>query len=176
EMKKYGYSPGLSGGSIAIGGTLGVVIPPSTALIIIAIQSEQSITQLFTAAVLPGFIVGVALVATVLLLCWRRPHPGPPGPKVSWGRQLRALTGVLEVVFLLALVIGGMAAGWFPRTGSGPVGQCGTLLIGMVTASRTLRQASTTTVERRRISAMVLRLSPGAVGYGRVLRLTRLPF
>src|SRR5690606_20765063 len=89
EMKKYGYSPGLSGGSIAIGGTLGVVIPPSTALIIIAIQSEQSITQLFTAAVLPGFIVGVALVATVLLLCWRRPHLGPPGPKVSWGRKLR---------------------------------------------------------------------------------------
>ncbi len=176
EMKKYRYDPGLSGGSVAIGGTLGVVIPPSTALIIIAIQSEQSITQLFTAAVLPGFIVGAALVATVLLLCWRRPHLGPPGPKVSWGRKLRALTGVIEVVFLFALVIGGMAAGWFTPTEAGAVGAFGALLIALVTRNLTLRQAWTTTVESLRISAMVLLLITGAVVFGRFLSLTRLPF
>jgi len=176
EMKKYGYSPALSGGSVAIGGTLGVVIPPSTALIIIAIQAEQSIAQLFTAAVIPGLIVGLALVATVILVCWRRPELGPPGPKVSWGRKLRALTGVIEVVVLFAIVIGGMAAGWFTPTEAGAVGAFGALLIALVTRNLTLRQAWETTVESLRISAMVLLLITGAVVFGRFLSLTRLPF
>ena len=176
EMKKYRYDPGLSGGSVAIGGTLGVVIPPSTALIIIAIQSEQSITELFTAALVPGLIVGVVLVASVVLLCWRRPHLGPPGPKVPWARKLRALTGVIEVVILFATVIGGMVAGWFTPTEAGAVGAFGALLIAVVTRKLTLRQVWETTVESLRISAMVLLLITGAVVFGRFLSLTRLPF
>lgn len=176
EMKKYRYDPGLSGGSVAIGGTLGVVIPPSTALIIIAIQSEQSITELFTAALVPGLIVGVVLVASVVLLCWRRPHLGPPGPKVPWARKLRALTGVIEVVILFATVIGGMVAGWFTPTEAGAVGAFGALLIALVTRKLTLRQVWETTVESLRISAMVLLLITGAVVFGRFLSLTRLPF
>src|SRR5690606_30705888 len=174
--KKYRYDPGLSGGSVAIGGTLGVVIPPSTALIIIAIQSEQSITQLFTAALVPGLIVGVVLVASVVLLCWRRPHLGPPGPKVPWSRKLRALSGVIEVVILFATVIGGMVAGWFTPTEAGAVGAFGALLIALVTRKLTLRQVWETTVESLRISAMVLLLITGAVVFGRFLSLTRLPF
>lgn len=176
EMKKYRYDPALSGGSVAIGGTLGVVIPPSTALIIIAIQSEQSITELFTAALVPGLIVGAVLVASVVLLCWRRPHLGPPGPKVPWARKLRALTGVIEVVVLFATVIGGMAAGWFTPTEAGAVGAFGALLIALATRKLTLRQVWETTVESLRISAMVLLLITGAVVFGRFLSLTRLPF
>jgi len=176
EMKKYRYDPALSGGSVAIGGTLGVVIPPSTALIIIAIQSEQSITELFTAALVPGLIVGAVLVASVVLLCWRRPHLGPPGPKVPWARKLRALTGVIEVVILFATVIGGMAAGWFTPTEAGAVGAFGALLIALATRKLTLRQVWETTVESLRISAMVLLLITGAVVFGRFLSLTRLPF
>src|SRR5690606_3704020 len=176
EMKKYRYDPALSGGSVAIGGTLGVVLPPSTALIIIAIQSEQSITELFTAALVPGLIVGAVLVASVVLLCWRRPHLGPPGPKVPWARKLRALTGVIEVVILFATVIGGMAAGWFTPTEAGAVGAFGALLIALVTRKLTLRQVWETTVESLRMSAMALLLITGAVVFGRFLSLTRLPF
>jgi tripartite ATP-independent transporter DctM subunit len=176
EMKKYNYDRGLSGASVAIGGTLGVVIPPSTALIIIAIQTEQSISALFTAALLPGLIVGAVLVGTVILLCWRRPALGPPGPRVAWADKFRALTGVVEVVILFTAVIGGMAVGWFTPTEAGAVGAFGALVIALVRRNLTMAQACAAIVESLRISAMVLLLITGAVVFGRFLSLTRLPF
>ena len=176
EMKKYEYDPGLSGASVAIGGTLGVVIPPSTALIIIAIQSEQSISALFTAALVPGLIVGGVLVATVIGLCWLRPELGPPGPRTSWATKLRALTGVIEVVVLFGTVIGGMALGWFTPTEAGAVGACGALAIAVVGGNLNLRNAWGATTESLRVSAMVLLLITGAVVFGRFLSLTRMPF
>ena len=176
EMKRYKYDPGFAGASVAVGGTLGVVIPPSTALIIIAIQSEQSITKLFTAALVPGLIVGVVLVLTAILVAWRRPELGPRGPKVSWGARLRALTGVIEVLILFLLVIGGLALGWFTPTEAGAVGAFGVLVTALVTRQLTIKQAWMATLESLRISAMVLLLIAGAVMFGRFLSLTRLPF
>lgn len=176
EMKKYNYDPGLSGASVAIGGTLGVVIPPSTALIIIAIQSEQSISALFTAALIPGLIVGAVLVITVITLCWLKPELGPPGPKTSWSTKLRSLTGVIEVVVLFSAVIGGMALGWFTPTEAGAVGAFGALLIAVVGGNLTPTKAWEATTESLRVSAMVLLLITGAVVFGRFLSLTRLPF
>jgi len=176
EMKRYKYDPGFAGASVAVGGTLGVVIPPSTALIIIAIQSEQSISRLFTAALVPGLIVGFVLVATAVVVSWRRPELGPPGPKVSWSARFRALTGVIEVVIVFVLVIGGLVFGWFTPTEAGAVGAFGILVTSLVTRQLTLRQAWSATVESLRISAMVLLLIAGAVMFGRFLSLTRLPF
>ena len=176
EMKRYKYNPALSGGSVAIGGTLGVLIPPSTALIIIAIQSEQSISALFVAALVPGLLVGVLLVATVLLLCWRRPHLGPPGPKVSWAERFRALTGIVEAMVLFGLVIGGLYVGWFTPTEAGAVGAFGAIVIALSRRSITPVQLWGAVVESLRISAMVVLLVTGAVVFGRFLSLTRLPF
>lgn len=176
EMKKYNYDPALSGGSVAIGGTLGVLIPPSTALIIIAIQSEQSIARLFVAALVPGLIVGALLVVSVLVLCWRRPALGPPGPRVGWGERICALTGVIEALLLFALVIGGLYLGWFTPTEAGAVGAFGAIVIALVRRNLTLRQLWGAVVETLRISAMVVLLVTGAVVFGRFLSLTRLPF
>lgn len=176
EMKKYDYDPALSGGSVAIGGTLGVLIPPSTALIIIAIQSEQSISRLFVAALIPGLIVGALLVVSVLVLCWRRPALGPPGPKVGWGERFRSLTGVTEALLLFALVIGGLYLGWFTPTEAGAVGAFGAIVIALARRTLTVRQTWGAVVESLRISAMVVLLVTGAVVFGRFLSLTRLPF
>lgn len=176
EMKKYHYDPGLAGASVAIGGTLGVVIPPSTALIIIAIQSEQSISELFTAALVPGLIVGAVLVLTVIGLCWLKPELGPAGPKCSWSKKFRSLTGVIEVVILFGAVIGGMALGWFTPTEAGAVGAFGALLIAVAGGNLNFRTAWQATNESLRVSAMVLLLITGAVVFGRFLSLTRLPF
>ncbi|MDT0276368.1 TRAP transporter large permease [Blastococcus goldschmidtiae] len=176
EMKKYGYSPALSGGSVAIGGTLGVLIPPSTALIIIAIQSEQSITRLFVAALIPGLIVGALLVITVLVLCRFKPELGPAGPKVPWGERLRSLGGVSEAVVLFALVIGGLYLGWFTPTEAGAVGAFGAIVIALARRQLTVASMWTAVVESLRISAMVVLLVAGAVVFGRFLSLTRLPF
>lgn len=175
RLKEYGYSPALSGGSIAIGGTLGVVIPPSTALIIIAIQTEQSIAGLFVAAIVPGLILGLLLLLTVLVVCWRRPELGPPGPKSTWGQRWRALGGAGEAVLLFVTVIGGLYLGWFTPTEAGAVGAFGAIVIALVRRNLNMRVLWQAVQESLRITAMVVLLIAGAVVFGTFLTLTRVP-
>lgn len=176
EMKKYNYKPSVAGGAVAIGGTLGVLIPPSTALIIIAVQSEQSISKLFQAALFPGLLVGVLLVITSLVVCWRNPEYGPPGPKATWGERFRSLTGVIEVAILFFVAIVGMFMGLFTPTEAAAVGAVGALVIALVGRSLSVRMLTTATLETLRTSAMVVLLIAGAVVFGRFLAVTRMPF
>jgi tripartite ATP-independent transporter DctM subunit len=176
EMRKYRYAPTLSSGSVAIGGTLGVVIPPSIVLIVIAIQTEQSIGRLFVAAIVPGLLLTLLLLATVFVICRRRPELGPTGPAVAWRERLRSLAGVLETVVLFALVIGGLSRGWFTPSEAGAVGAFGALLIALARRRLSLAKLKTAALETVRISAMVVLLITGAVVFGRFLAVTRLPF
>lgn len=176
ELKKYRYDAALSGGAIAIGGTLGVVIPPSTALIIIAIQSEQSIARLFVATIVPGLILGALLVVTVLVKCRLNPALGPPGPKVGWGERFRALGGVVEALILFVAVIGGLYLGWFTPPEAGAAGAFGAIVIAAARHNLTARTLWLSVQETLRISAMVVLLITGAVVFARFLTLTRLPF
>jgi tripartite ATP-independent transporter DctM subunit len=176
EMRKYRYAPTLSSGSVAIGGTLGVVIPPSIVLIVIAIQTEQSIGRLFVAAIVPGLLLTLLLLATVFVICRRRPELGPAGPAVAWRERLRSLAGVLETVVLFALVIGGLSRGWFTPSEAGAVGAFGALLIALARRRLSLAKLKTAALETVRISAMVVLLITGAVVFGRFLAVTRLPF
>lgn len=176
EMKRYGYDQGLSTGSVAIGGTLGVVIPPSVVLIIIGVQTEQSITHLFIASIVPGIILTVLFLLTVLLLCMRNPDLGPPGPSTGTREKLISLSGAAEALILFALVIGGLYAGWFTPTESGAAGSFGALLIGMGRRKLSKQEFITAIAETIRISAMVVLLITGAVVFGRFLTVTRLPF
>ena len=116
EMKRYHYDQALSTGSVAIGGTLGVVIPPSVVLIIIAVQTEQSITQLFLASIVPGLFLTGLFLATVFIICLKNPSLGPPGPRTAMREKLISLTGAVEAMILFLLVIGGLYAGWFTPT------------------------------------------------------------
>lgn len=176
EMKKYGYQRSLAGGAVAIGGTLGVLIPPSTALIIIAVQSEQSISRLFQAALVPGIAVGALLVVTALTICWMKPAYGPPGPKATWGQRFRSLTGVIEVAALFFVAIVGMFVGLFTPTEAAAVGAVGALVIALIGRSLSPRMFTTAVLETLRTSAMVVLLIAGAVVFGRFLAVTRMPF
>ncbi|KIH99071.1 C4-dicarboxylate ABC transporter permease [Streptomonospora alba] len=176
EMKKYGYSQRLAGGAVAVGGTLGILIPPSTALIIIAVQSQQSITKLFQAALAPGLLVGVLLLATVFVMCWFQPRLGPPGPKATWRQRFTSLGGVLQVGVLFLVVIGGIFAGLFTPTEAAAVGALGAVVIGVAGRNLTWAVFWTSVIETLRISAMVILLVAGAVVFGRFLTLSRLPF
>lgn len=176
EMKKYNYDKALSTGSVAIGGTLGVVIPPSVVLIIIAVQTEQSITQLFLASIVPGIFLTVMFIATVLILCMRNPNLGTPGPPVAMRDRLLSLTGALETVILFLLVIGGLYAGWFTPTEAGAAGSFGAFLIGISRRKLSKKGFINSISETIRISAMVVLLITGAVIFGRFLTVTRLPF
>jgi tripartite ATP-independent transporter DctM subunit len=176
EMRRYGYDPALSTGAIAVGGTLGVVIPPSVVLIVIAVQTEQSLLRLFVAAVIPGLILTALFLATIVWMCKRNPALGPLGPATSWGEKFRALTGVIEALALFSLVIGGLYMGWFTPTEAGAAGAFGALAIGLIQRSLNLKGIVMSIIESVRISAMVVLLIAGAVLFGRFLTVSRLPF
>ena len=175
EMKKYKYDDSLATGSIAGAGTLGPMIPPSGGLIVYGIITEQSITDLFLAAILPGIMLAVLFVIGVYALCRRNPNLGPPGPKTSRAEKIRALPGIIEVGGLFALAIGGLFAGLFTPTQAGSVGAAGALLIGFMRRTLTSRAIWDATVEAVEISCMVLCLITGAVVFGHFLSLSKIP-
>ena len=176
EMKRYHYDQALSTGSVAIGGTLGVVIPPSVVLIIIAVQTEQSITQLFLASIVPGLFLTGLFLATVFIICLKNPSLGPPGPRTAMREKLISLTGAVEAMILFLLVIGGLYAGWFTPTEAGAAGSFGACLIGLARRKLSKKEFVNAIAETIRISAMVVLLITGAVIFGRFLTVTRLPF
>jgi len=125
EMKKYNYDDTLATGTVAASGTLGILIPPSTILIVYGILTEESIGKLFIAGVLPGILLSISFAATVVILCLRNPAIGPPGASTSWGDKLRAITGIIETIILFLLAIGGLFLGWFSPTQAGAIGAGG---------------------------------------------------
>ncbi|MGQ9826052.1 MAG: TRAP transporter large permease [Desulfotomaculales bacterium] len=175
QMQKYRYDPALSAGSVACGGTLGVVIPPSVVLIVIAIQTGQSVGQLFVASVVPGVLLGLLFLFTVFLLCARNPELGPAGEKASLPERLAALPGVIETLILFFLVVGGLYRGWFTPTEAGAAGSCGALLLALVQRKINREKFTRAVLETVRISAMVIMLVAGGVVFGRFLTLAGLP-
>jgi C4-dicarboxylate transporter DctM subunit len=129
EMRKRGYSDALATGSIAAGGTLGSIIPPSGALIVFGILAEVSIGKLFTAAIVPGVTQALLYVVTIVLLCKWRPSIGPALPKASWAERRQAFIRMIDLIALIVLVLGGIMLGWFTPTEAASVGASGALLL-----------------------------------------------
>ncbi|MCL5941917.1 MAG: TRAP transporter large permease [Actinobacteria bacterium] len=175
-MQKYKYDDALSAGSVAVGGTLGVVIPPSVVLIIIALQTEQSIAQLFVASIIPGLILSGLFIATIYALCRRNPKLGPAGPKVTLKEKVVALNGVIETLVLFLFVIGGMYAGWFTPTEGGAAGSFGALVIALVRRKLNWPGFKAAVLDTLHTSAMVILLVVGATVLGRFLTFSRMPY
>lgn len=129
EMRRAGYDLKLATGALAAGGTLGVLIPPSGALIVYGVIAEQSIGKLFTAAVLPGLTQALFYLVVVWLICRRNPTLGPPGPRANWRARFAALGGIIDIVALVLFVLAGIMIGWFTPTEAAAVGSAGALAI-----------------------------------------------
>jgi len=176
QMKKYGYDPALSTGSVAAGGTLGVVIPPSVVTIVIALQTGQPIALLFIANIIPGLLLAALFLLTVAFVCMKNPEIGPAGPKTTFREKIASLPGVLETLILFLLVIGGLYAGWFTPTEAGAAGSFGALIIALLQRKLDLKSFIQAVTDTLRTSAMVIMLIAGAVVFGRFLTVTRFPF
>ena len=176
EMKKYGYDDELATGTVASAGTLGILIPPSTVLIVYGILTEESIGKLFVAGIIPGILLTLFFVITVILLCWRNPKLGPPGPKTSFKEKIKSISGIIEAVILFALTIGGLFLGWFSPTQAGAIGAAGALGIGIVRRKLTFKKLFDSARDGLRTACMVLFIITGATVFGHFLAISNLPF
>ncbi|WP_417742459.1 TRAP transporter large permease [Salipiger sp.] len=139
EMDRFNYSPRLSTGVVAAGGTLGILIPPSTGFVIYAILTEQSIGRLFMAGVLPGILLLTLFLLTVLLLCALKPSLGPKGPATTLSEKGRAFLGAIPILVVILLTIGGIYTGVFSPTEAAGVGAALVIVIGAVSRTLDLR-------------------------------------
>ena len=138
EMERFKYDDSLSTGAVAAGGTLGILIPPSTGFVIYAILTEQSIGRLFMAGVLPGLLLLSMFVLTVLLMCLIRPEFGPRGPRTSFDEKRRAMVGATPILILVVVTIGGIYLGFFSPEEAAGVGAGLAVIYGLVTRTLSL--------------------------------------
>ena len=139
EMERFGYDPRLSTGAVAAGGTLGILIPPSTGFVIYAILTQESIGRLFLAGVFPGLLLLLMFVLTATVICWINPAMGPAGPRTTLSEKMRAMVGALPILSVIVLTIGGIYTGIFSPVEASAVGAGLIILIGLVARTLTLK-------------------------------------
>ena len=175
EMKRHGYSGRLSTATLATGGTLGILIPPSVPLVVYAILTEQNIAKLFAAAMVPGLLAMLGYLAVIGLLCHARPDMAPPGERASWGERRRALFDIWPIVLIFAIVFGGIYGGLFSPTEGAAVGAIATFVAGVTQRELTLPGLQTSLLGTAETSAMVFMIFLGADMMNATLALTAMP-
>jgi C4-dicarboxylate transporter DctM subunit len=175
EMKRYNYDASIATGCVASAGSLAILIPPSTILIIYGILTEGSIGKLFAAGILPGLLLSTLFAITVYVLCWFKPSLAPAGAKATWKERIASLPGVISVLLLFSFVMAGLFVGWFTPTEAGAAGSIGALIIALLGRTLTWRGFLNSLADTTRISAMVFLIVAGGTIYGHFLAITRLP-
>jgi tripartite ATP-independent transporter DctM subunit len=176
EMKKYRYQDSLATGVVAAGGSLGILIPPSVIFIIYGIMTEQSIGKLFMAGIVPGILLTVLFILTVIIWATLKPELAPRGPTTTLKEKLHSLSGLVETLILFGMVMGGLFFGIFTPTEAGSIGAMGTLIIAVIRRNINLKGFIQALFETTRISCMVLVIVAGATIFGHFLAITRIPF
>ncbi|MEX2127411.1 MAG: TRAP transporter large permease [Xanthobacteraceae bacterium] len=175
EMRRYNYDPRLATGTVAAGGTLGILIPPSTAFIVYAILTEQSIGRLLLAGFLPGLLLTVLFVSTIAI--WTRVNPklGPPGPVATWPERVRALGQGGPMVAIVVSSIGGIYLGVFTVSEAAAIGAFLALVYAFYKRTVTGESIQFILLETVKITAFVFLVLIGALVFGPFLALTGLP-
>jgi tripartite ATP-independent transporter DctM subunit len=175
EMRRYNYDARLATGVVAAGGTLGILIPPSTVLVIYAILTEQSIGKLFLAGFLPGLLLTALFVLTVVIVCGYRPGFGPPGERLPLPERIAALKRAGAFFVVVIMTIGGMYAGVFTVTEASAVGAGLTLAHAIWRRRLTLANLADSLLQTVRTTAMVFLILIGAHIFSPFLALSRIP-
>lgn len=175
EMKKYNYDMQLASGTVAAGGSIGMLIPPSVVFIVYAIITEQSVGELFLAGIVPGLLIAFLFCLTILIISIKDPKQGPRSPNQGWVVRFKSLFGIAETVLLFLLVIGGMFAGFFTPTEAAAIGSAGSMLIAASKGTLSFRMIHQSLFETLRTSCMVMTIVAGAVIFSRLLAITQIP-
>lgn len=177
EMQKYHYDESLATASIAAGGVLGVMIPPSVIFIVYGMATEQSVGKLFMAGILPGILMMLLYMITIFIITIRNPKLGPAGPKASWNERIQSLKGGLgEALIVFSISIGGLFAGWFTPTEAGAIGAAGVLGISLIEKRISRDDLIKSLSDTTRTTAMIMLMIAGAIIFGRFMAISRIPF
>ena len=174
-MKKLGYADYLSTGVIAAGGTLGIMIPPSTIMVIYGIVTETHIGKLFAAGVLPGLVCAGLLMLGVLWVIWRDPNAGPAGPRSSWTERIAALRGIWGVLVLVVIVLGGIYGGVFTATEGAGIGASGAFFFALLRGTLTPKVLYEVLLESARTTAMLFTILIAASIFSAFVNFTTMP-
>jgi C4-dicarboxylate transporter DctM subunit len=175
ELRRHGYAGGISTASLAAGGTLGILIPPSVVLVIYAILAEQNIAKLFLAAFLPGVLAAVGYMIAIRLYVTIYPDRAGISQRVPWGERMRLLVAVWPVLLVFAAVVGGIYGGIFTPTEGAAVGALGTGIIAWAQGGLTLKTFVEALASTGRSTAMIFFIVFGAAFYNGFLALTQVP-
>jgi len=175
SMRKFGYKDSLAAGSIAGGGTLGILIPPSVIMVIYGIMTETSIGKVFIGGILPGIVSTLLLCLAVLWITWRDPEAGPPGERSAWAERLTAVKYVWPVVVLFVLVIGGIYGGIFTATEGAGIGAGGAFLFALARRALSWRVLVEVLVESARTTSMLFMILIGALIFANFINYTTMP-
>ena len=175
EMRRYRYSASLSTGTLAAGGTLGILIPPSVILVIYAVYTEQSIGHLFLAALVPGIIATVGYMIVVAAFVRLAPGAGPAGERFSLKIRLQSLRDIWPVALVFVLVVAGIYLGWFSPTEGAAIGAGSVGLIAVVIGGMRWRELSQSLLETAEITALIFLILLGAEIFNAFLALTQMP-
>jgi len=176
SMKKLGYSEAMASGVVATGGTLGIMIPPSTILVIYGIITETNIGELFAAGVLPGILTASLLMVGITIMAWLDPEHAPADRRYSWAERWRALRGIWGVLVLALLVLGGIYGGVFTPTEGAGFGAAGAFAFAWLRGKLTWRLLYTILADSARTTSMIFALLIGALMFANFMNFTSLPF
>ena len=175
QMKKYNYDVKLSTGCVAVGGTLGILIPPSMGFIVYGLITEQSIGKLFMAGLVPGILVTLMMIALISFRCKRNPSLGPAGERSCWNERFWYTLKSWHVFCLLTIVLGGIWLGLFTPTEAGAIGAAATLFIGFGLRRFSLKAFSSASTEAVRITSSIFFIFIYATAFTQYIAVTMLP-
>ena len=175
EMRRHGYKGRLSTASLAAGGTLGILIPPSVPLVVYAILTEQNIAKLFAAAIIPGILAMIGYLVVIFLYASSRPDMAPLSPAQSWSEKVPALIAIWPIVGVFLIVFGGIYGGVFSPTEGAGVGAVLTMLLGFVKKELKLSGMQSALLSTAETTAMVFLIFIGADMMNATLALTEMP-
>jgi C4-dicarboxylate transporter DctM subunit len=175
EMKRYNYSPSLAAGSLAAGGTLGILIPPSIGFILYSMLTDESIGKLFIAGIVPGILLTGLFVLTIYIQVRRNLRLGPPGPPASFREKIASMKGIGGALALFILVIGGLYGGIFTPTEAGGVGAFGSFLLMAIRGKMNFKNLTNVLMDTGKVTAMCFIILTGANVFGYFMAVTRIP-
>jgi C4-dicarboxylate transporter DctM subunit len=175
EMRRFGYPQSFATGVIAAGGTLGIMIPPSTVLAVYGLITEQDIGKLFVAGIVPGLLAVLMYMATITIIGRVRPEFLPAGKRAPWRERWRAMREVWATLGLFLFVIGGIYGGLFTATEAAGMGAGGAFLIGIARGRLSREDIRRSLLEATRTTAAVFTVLIGAILFGYFLTITQTP-